>query len=112
MHTALFIEPRDATSYVSAGQLLDCLFQGGILLPNDLIESRRSHSGVLHLFERPAGVHGLMLPRVSDQHHAIILIEPLQEIVNLFRAGKARLIDEIEVPLSITDTISLRQVML
>jgi hypothetical protein len=104
MYAALFIESRDTISYISTGKLLDRFFERRVLLPNDLIEPRGSHSGVLHLLERPAGVYGLMLPRVADQHHAIMLIEPLQEIVNLFRTGEARLIDEIEMPLSITDT--------
>ena len=74
VHAALSIQPGDGFPHLAAGELLDRLFQRRVFLPHDLIEPRRAHSGLLQLLERSAGIHGLVLPRVAHQHHAVILL--------------------------------------
>ena len=41
-------------------------------LTNDLVELQGKHPGVLHLFERSACVHALMLGGVSDDENPVL----------------------------------------
>jgi hypothetical protein len=81
-------------------------FQSWVLLAHNLIEFSRPHSGFLQLLERTARFDSLMLADIADQKHAVIIrTNPFEEIAHLVGAGKARLIDEVEVFLLMGDRI-------
>ena len=77
--------------------MLDCFQQLGISLPHDLIKARGTHPSVLHLFKRTACVDALMLPSIPDDKHSILRTDLVQERSHLSGAGKARLIEHVEM---------------
>jgi len=77
MYTALPLELRDGFTDAPVSKIVDDLFQPGILLPNDVIELRCTHPGILELFEWPTGVHGLVLPCVANQDDPIVGTKPV-----------------------------------
>jgi hypothetical protein len=45
------------------------------------------HSGLLQLLIRPARFDGLVLPLISHQYHAVLMVQSMEEIIHLLRAG-------------------------
>jgi hypothetical protein len=66
MDAALTLERRDGFTHSAMSQIVDDLLEGWIILPNDFIELRRAHPGVLKLFERPSGFDRLVLPGIAN----------------------------------------------
>ncbi len=56
----------------------------------------RAHSGLLKLLEGFAGVHGLMLANVPDQQDTVGPPKPCEEFVDLYGAGKARFVEDVQ----------------
>src|SRR6266702_8843716 len=71
--------------------------QFGIFLPDDLVQFRATHPGLYQLLEGLSGFDALMLAGIADEQHAIFGTDLLQEVAHLLGAGKARLIEHIEV---------------
>src|SRR5207249_6141314 len=76
------------------------LLQFGILLPNDLVELRRAHAGVLKLLERTASVDRLVLPRIADKDDPIVRTKAIEELASLLRADKTRFVNYVQLPVS------------
>ena len=66
VHAALIVKAFESSAYVAARELFDDLPQVRIPLPHDLVQSRDRDPGLLELLIRPAGVHGLVLPGITD----------------------------------------------
>ena len=88
-----------AAETLAFGQQFDGGFQRRVFLADDLIELGGTHPGLLQLLEWPARFDALVLARVADQEHAVVGAETRKEIAHLVRAGEARLIDKVELPL-------------
>ena len=97
LHTTLLLECVERSGDLARRQQFDGRFQSRVLLPNDLIESGRAHSGFLQLLEGAARFDALMLADIADQKHAVIGTKPRKELAHLVGAGKARFIDKVEV---------------
>jgi hypothetical protein len=100
MHTALALELRDRFPDAPVSEIVDDLFQPGILLPNDVVELRCAHAGILKLLEWPAGVHGLVLPRIANQDDPIIGTKPVEKLARLLRADETRLVDHVQLSMA------------
>ena len=98
MHTALALELRDRFTDAPVSEIVDDLLQPWICLPNDLIELRRAHPGILKLFEWPTGVDGLVLPGITNQMTRSLGPSPIEELARLFRADETRFVDRIRFP--------------
>ena len=82
---------------VSLFAVLDRFEQFGVSLAHDLVELRGPHPGFLHLLEWPSGVHALVLavsPMTSTRSSGLSFLE---ERSHLFGAGKARLVQHVEM---------------
>jgi hypothetical protein len=55
------------------------------------------HSGLYQLLEGLSGLDALVLARVSDEQNTVLRADSFEEVTHLFGAGKARLIDHIQV---------------
>ena len=77
--------------------MLDGSQQFGIFLAHDLVKLRGVHPGLLQLLEGLSGIDALMLAGVADEQHPVLRADLFEEVAHLFRAGKAGLIDHIEV---------------
>jgi hypothetical protein len=51
----------------AAGELLDCFFERRVLLPDDLVEIGRPHSGILQLMVRSPCFDCFMLANVANK---------------------------------------------
>ena len=71
MHATLPAKIVDSFPHLAAASCSTVSFSKRVFLPNDLIELRRLHSGLLQLLERLSGIDGLMLPRIADEDHAV-----------------------------------------
>ena len=94
---ALLLEYVERSGDLAGRQQFDGRFQSRVLLPNDVVQRRRTHSGLLQLLEGSARFHALMLADIADQKHAVIGVNSGKELSHLLGAGKARFIDEVEV---------------
>jgi hypothetical protein len=74
MHAALLIELGDRVVDFAARELLDGFFQCRIFLPDDFIQARRLHSGLLQLLVRPARIDRLVLAYIADQNDTVIVL--------------------------------------
>ena len=72
----------------------------------------RVHTGGLELCDTPAGVHGLVLPDVTDEEDPVVGLEPLEERVHLRRAGETRFVEDVEVLVCRFELLQLGQVPL
>ncbi len=79
------------------GQQFDGRFQSWLLLPNDVVQRRCTHSCLLQLLERTARFDALMLADIADQKHAVMGTKPRKKLAHLIGAGEARFIDKVEV---------------
>ena len=61
----LILKLRDSLTHSAVRQIVDDLLQARILLPNDLIELRRTHPSVLKLFEWPTCIRATDREAVS-----------------------------------------------
>ncbi len=68
-----------------------------VFLAHDRVQLGGLHPGFLHLLERPAGVHALMLAGVSNDQNAVLGLDLFKEGPHLPRAGKARLVEHVEM---------------
>jgi hypothetical protein len=82
---------------LAAREVFDDLFEGRVLLSDDVIQSNGFDAGVLQLLIRPAGFDGLMLAGIADDEDAIVRAQAVQELVHLLGTGQARLVDDIEL---------------
>ena len=87
------------------GQHLDSGFQLRVFLPNDLVELGGAHSGLLQLLEWAACFDSLMLAGVADQEYTVVRVKTRKKLAHLVGAGKARLIDEVEMPLLLSGMV-------
>jgi hypothetical protein len=95
--TALFLECVQRGGYLTSSKHLDGRFQRRILLADDLVKVGRTHSSFLQLLKRSAGVHALMLARITDQQNTVPRSEAGEKLAHLVGAGKARFVDKVEV---------------
>ena len=75
MDSALPAKALDCRANFATRQLLDCLLQLRVALPDNLVQLRRPHTRFLKLRERPARFDSLMLPRIAYQQNAVIWVE-------------------------------------
>ena len=94
------LERFKGSGYLAAGQQFDGGFQRRVFLPNDLVELGGAHSGFLQLLEWAACFDALVLTCVADQEHAVVGAKTGKELAHLIGAGKAGLINKVEVLLS------------
>ena len=78
--------------------MLDRPQQFRVLLANDLVKLGGLHPGLDQLLEGLAGFDALMLANVADEQHAVAGIDLGEEVAHLLGAGKARLIDHVQMP--------------
>src|SRR5579885_1036813 len=97
MHSPLVFELFNCTPYIAARKLLNYFFQSRVFLPDDFIQARRLDSGFPELLIRPSGLNRFMLPRITYQQHAVVLVQAMEELIYLFGAGEARFIEDIKV---------------
>lgn len=96
MDSALLAKALNCRANFAARQLLDCLLQLGVALPDDLIQLGCPHTGFLKLCERAARFYSLVLSRVADQENAVIGSKPLYEFVHLASGGERRFVEYIQ----------------
>ncbi len=106
------LEVLDGPAHLAARQLLDDVLEGGVLLPDDLVQPDGLHPGLLELLIGAPGLDRLMLADVAHEQHAVLGTEPLEELVHLLRARQARLIEHVEVLGSVARGIGLREMAL
>jgi hypothetical protein len=75
--------------------MLDGAQQLRVFLADNLIKSRRLHSGIDQLLEGLSSFDALMLARVANEENSVAGVEFGEEIAHLFGAGEARLIHHI-----------------
>jgi hypothetical protein len=97
VHASLLTKLRDGFTYPTLRQVLNDVLEICIALPDDFVQLRRLHAGVLELLERLASIHCLVLARVSDQERAIVRTHSLEELSGLFRTDEAGFINDVEV---------------
>ena len=98
MHPPLLPEVPNGVLDLAMGELLHGFLQGRILLADDFVQVRRVHPGFLELLKRPAGFHALVLARVTQEDHPVLLLQAVQKVVDLARARQARLIHNVKMP--------------
>ncbi len=95
---ALLGEHFDALGRLTFGEMLDRFQQCRVVsLAHNLVELRGPHPGLLHLLERSARIHALMLGGVSDHQNAVLGLDLFKEGPHLFGAGKAGLVQHVEM---------------
>ncbi len=72
VNAALFSQFFYAFSNFSIRHQDDGSLQVGILLPNNFVELRGLHAGILQFAEYPAGFHRLVLPYVTHKNDPVI----------------------------------------
>ena len=77
--------------------MLDGTKQLRVLLTDDRIELRSTHSGLLHLLEGFAGIYALMLPCITDKQHPVLRPDLFHERLHLARACETRFIHHVEM---------------
>ena len=77
--------------------MLDGAQQLRVFLADNLIKSRRLHSGIDQLLERFPGFYALMLARVANEENPVAEVEFGEKIAHLLGAGEARFIHHIYV---------------
>ena len=87
--------------HLTACELFDDLLQGRIVLSDNRVEMNGLHAGILELLEGPSGLDGLMLAGITDQEHPILRAETVQEVVHLSGARETRLVDHVQMLLSV-----------
>jgi hypothetical protein len=112
MDPALSAKAFDRRADFATRQLLDCLLQLQVALPDDLIQFRCPHTGFLKLSERPARFDSLMLPRVADQENAVIGSKPFNKFVHLAGGGERRFVEYIQPLLAGIGPLSPGKMML
>ena len=73
----------------------------GVFLPHDFIKACGLNSGLLELLIRSARFHSLVLANVAHQQDTVIFPETVKKLVDLLRAGKTGLVENIESLLAI-----------
>src|SRR5580658_8005077 len=94
---ALLLECVEGSGDLAGRQQFDGRFQSRVLLPNDVVQRRHTHSRLLQLLEGSARFHALMLADIADQKHTVIGGNSDKKLSHLVGAGKTRFIDEVEV---------------
>ena len=112
VHAPLVLEVVDGAVHLAARQLLDDVLEGGVLLPDDVVQSDGLDAGLLELLIGAPGVDGLMLADVAHEQHAVLGTEPMEEVVHLLRARQARLVEHVEVLGSVAWGVGLREMAL
>jgi hypothetical protein len=112
MDTALPTKALDCRSDFATRQLLDCLLQLRIALPDNLVQLGCPHTGFLKLREGPARFDSLVLPYVADQKNAVTGSKPLDEFVHLAGGGERRFVEYIQPLLAGIGSLSLGKMML
>ncbi len=112
MHAALRVESFDCISHTSTRELLHHFFECRVFLPHDLVKPRRLDSRFLELLIRSARSDSFMLARITHQHHAVVFLEPMQELIHLLSARKARFVEEVKPSPSIVRLFAARQMPL
>ena len=79
-------------------KVLDRLQQLRVLLAHDPVELRGLHPGFLHLLEGSARIDALVLAGVTDDEYAVVWVELVEKSPHLLGAGKARLVEHVEMP--------------
>ena len=100
MNPTLPVEFRDGFTYAAVRQIVNDLPQFGILLPNDLIELRRAHAGVLKLLEWAARVDGLVLASIADHQHPVVRPKTIEELTGLTSADETCFVDHVQVSMA------------
>lgn len=96
MNPALQVELFDGASHIIAGQLFDDSLQGRIFLPHDVVETGGVDTSLLELLIRSAGIYRFVLAHITDQEHAILWSEALEERVQLFRARQTGFVEHAQ----------------
>src|SRR6266851_6781377 len=112
MHAALRIELPDCFSHIATRELLHHFFECRVFLPHDLIKPRCFDPRFLELLIRSARFYRFMLARVTYQQHAVVFLEPMQELVYLLRARETRFVENVEPFLSVARLLASRQMPL
>src|SRR5712691_324569 len=97
MNSTLPVKLGDSLTHTTMRQIVNYLLQFGILLPNDLIELRRAHAGVLKLLERTASLDRLVLARIADHQHPVVRPETFEELTGLTSADETRFVDHVKM---------------
>ena len=82
-------------------EVLYNFFERGVFLPHDFIKACGLNSGLLELLIRSARFHSLVLANVAHQQDTVIFPETVKKLVDLLRAGKTGLVENIESLLAI-----------
>ena len=101
VHAPLVLEAAYRLVHLTACELFDHLLQGRIVLSDNRVEMNGLHAGILELLEGPPGLDGLMLAGIADQEHPILRAETVQEVVHLSGARETRLVDHVQMLLSV-----------
>src|SRR5260370_34816695 len=109
MPLALRITSLDCFSYIHTRELLHHFFKRRVFLPHNLIELRRFNSGFLQLLIRSARFDWFVLARVTYQQDAVDFLEPMQELIHLLSARKARFVENVEPLLPVEWFFASRQ---
>ena len=97
-NSTLLRKQRDSLLRFVVCQVLNRLEQLGVFLPHNSIQLRSLHPGILHLLKRPTCFYTLVLADVSNHQNAVVWIQFVEERTHLLCAGKARLIEHVEMP--------------
>src|SRR5579884_234708 len=89
VNSALLFQQLNCTFDIATGDGFDGRFELGVLRANNLLKASRAHSGLLELLEGFTGVHGLMLPNVTNKQNAVVGAKALEELIHLDCAREA-----------------------
>src|SRR5882724_5191848 len=93
---AVLPQGLDSGHGLPMSQHFNCRLQGWVFLPDDLLEFRGSHAGILQLLERAACFDALMLTGVADQKDPVTATHPLEKFTHLIGTRETRFVDEKE----------------
>ena len=96
MHATLLFELLDRIPDVTAGEVLDDVFEGRVALAKDLIEPRYLETRLLQLMVRSTSFDGMMLANVANEQHAILGLQTVQKAMHLPRTRQAGFIEHIQ----------------
>ncbi len=109
---ALPVKILDCLSDFASRKLLDDPFQFRVFLAHDLIEPDRHHARILKLRKWPSCLYCFMLPPVANQQHAVVWMEPVDELMQLPGRCHRGFVEHVQTLLARVGLLTARQMLL
>src|SRR5580693_7338163 len=99
MDAGLLIELVDRVPHLATREVLDDLFEGGVLLPHDVIEPHGLDAGLLELLIGSAGFDSLVLADIAHEQDAVLWLKSMEKLMHLPRARETGFVEDVEARL-------------